>query len=197
MSSQPVTYLTLEEYLELERRAEHKSEYYDGEIFPMEDVTPSHALVVVNLGREISEKLKEKPCRVYAGASLRIPSTNSVTMPDLMVVCGQPQFADKNQDTLLNPLLIVEVLSKTTGDYDRGGKFHHYRTLASLREYVTVAQEQPLIEVRARQEERRWEFVYYEGLDQTIPLSSIGCELSAAEVYDKVEFQEIARAARR
>ncbi len=196
MASQPLSHLTPEEFLEMERHADHRSEYYGGEIFPMEDTSPAHGLIVTNLAGELRLYLKKKPYRVFTGALLRILSTDDITYPDLMVVCGQEQFGDKAKDTLLNPALIIEVLSPSTGDFDRGKKFQRYRILPSVRQYVTVAQEEPLIEISTRQEEKRWEFVYYEGLDQTIPLASIGCELSAAEVYDKVEFREMAKAVR-
>src|SRR6185436_11448086 len=120
MSSQPTTLLSPEEYLEIERKAERKSEYYQGEMFAMAGASPRHAWIVSNLIIELGRQLKTKPCRVSASdLRLRVSPTGLYTYPDVIVVCGEPQFADNQNDTLLNPTLIVEVLSDSTRDYDR------------------------------------------------------------------------------
>ena len=189
MSSQPKTFLTPEEYLEIERKAEFKSEYYDGEMFALAGASLRHAWIVTNLGRELSLQLKGRPCRVASNdVRLRVSPTRLFTYPDIMVVCGEPKCADDQKDTLLNPVVIIEVLSDSTKNYDRGQKFQHYRSLPSLREYLTVAQDTPHIEHWTRQEENRGTLAEYNELSQSIQLTSIDCLLSLAEVYDKVDF---------
>jgi Uma2 family endonuclease len=189
VSSQTKSFLTPEEYLEHERRADHKSEYFHGEMFAMAGGSRRHALIITNLVRELSQKLKDRPCEVYSSdLRLRVAPTGLYTYPDVMVVCGEPEFADDQKDTLLNPIVIVEVLSESTRDYDRGQKFQHYRALPSLVEYLTVAQDEPHIEHYVRQPENRWLLAEFSGLAQSISLQSIGCILPLAEVYEKIEW---------
>lgn len=179
--------LTPEEYLAIERRAETKSEYLDGEMFPMTGGSRWHGLVITNLLRELSQKLKGIDCEVYPGdVRVHIPATGLYTYPDATVVADVPRFLDGVSDTLLNPTLIVEVLSPTTEAYDRGKKFQHYKAIGSLAEYVLVSQETPRIEKHTRQNDGRWSMEIISGLGQKVVLSSIGCELSLAEIYDKV-----------
>lgn len=188
MSSQRATLLTPEEYLEIERRAERKSEYYKGEMFAMAGASPKHVLIVTNLVAELRQPLKNKPCLVYSvDLRLRVTATGLYTYPDVIVVCGAAEFADDQQDTLLNPTLVIEVLSESTQDYDRGRKFEHYRTVPSLVDYLTVAQDRPHVEHSYRQDSH-WTLVDYDGLTQSIHLASIDVVLPLAEVYDKVEF---------
>lgn len=189
MSSHPKTFLTPEEYLEQERRAEYKSEYFAGEVFAMAGASRRHGLIVTNLVRELSLQMKERPCDVYAGdLRLRVTPTGLYTYPDVMVICGAVQFADNRQDTVLNPVVLIEVLSESTRDYDRGQKFQQYRTLPSLTEYLTVAQDEPHVEHWTRQQEDRGLLVEFSNLAQTIQLASIDCVLPLAEIYRKVEW---------
>ena len=186
MSSQPTTLLSPDEYLELERKAEFKSEYFQGEMFAMAGATRQHGLIVTNLVRELSQQLT-RPCEVYSSdLRLRVSPSGLYPYPDVMVVCGEPQFADDQKDTLLNPNLIVEVLSDSTRDYDRGRKFQHYRALPTLREYLTIDQDTPQVERYTRQPQDRWLLTEFSDLSQSIDLASIGCVLSLTEVYDKV-----------
>ncbi len=188
MSLQPKTYLTPEEYLAIERKAEYKSEYFNGEMFAMAGASERHVLIVTNLVAELRGQLRRRPCTVYStDLRVRVSSTGLYTYPDVVVVCGQPQFADDQKDTLLNPTLIIEVLSDSTKDYDRGGKFQHYRALASLTEYVLVAQDKCHVEHYVRQPENRWLLSETNELKDTIHLSSIECNLALVEVYDKVD----------
>jgi Uma2 family endonuclease len=188
MSSQPKLRLTPEEYLTLEREAEYKSEYFAGEVFSMAGASARHALIVTNVVRELSTQLKRRPCNVYStDLRVRVSATGLYTYPDIVVVCGTPQWADDQQDTLLNPTLLVEVLSESTKDYDRGGKFEHYRTLDSLTEYLLVAQDKVHVEHFVRQPDHRWILSETNNLSDTITLEAIGCTLDLAEVYDKVE----------
>jgi Uma2 family endonuclease len=188
MSSQPIPRLTPEEYLTLERQAEFKSEYYAGEVFAMAGASARHALIVTNLVRELSTQFKRRPCNVYSNdLRVRISATGLYTYPDVVVVCGEPQWADDQKDTLLNPTLIVEVLSESTKDYDRGGKWEHYRRLESLTEYVLVAQDKVHVEHYIRQADNQWLLSETNDVADTIHLPSIRCELALTEVYDKVE----------
>ncbi len=133
MPSQLKARLTPEEYLAIERKATYKSEYVNGEMFAMSGASPHHVLIVTNVVAELRQQLKQRPCTVYStDLRVKVRPTGLYTYPDVIVVCGQPQFDDEQQDTLLNPTVIVEVLSESTKDYDRGGKFEHYRGLMSL-----------------------------------------------------------------
>ena len=187
MSSQPATRLTPEEYLAIERKSEYRSEYLDGEIVAMTGASRRHNLITVNITREISKQLKGRPCEAYAtDMRVRVPSTRLYTYPDIAVVCDEPQFEDDYLDTLLNPTLIIKVLSESTEAYDRGKKFAFYRTIESLKEYLLVAQDEYRIEQYAKQQDRRWLLSDYRSLDDTIQLTSIECKLVLKEVYEKV-----------
>lgn len=187
MSSQPVSYLTPEEYLAIERKAETKSEYVDGAVVAMTGASRKHNLITFNIAREISQQLRGRPCEGYAGdMRVRIPSTRLYTYPDVTVVCGAPQFEDDFVDTLLNPTLIVEVLSESTEAYDRGKKFGLYRTIESLTEYLLVAQDEYRIEQYAKQTDGRWLLSDYRTPEDVVELTSIQCRLALREVYDKV-----------
>jgi Uma2 family endonuclease len=188
MSSQAQKCSTPEEYLALERQAQCKSEYYAGEIFAMAGASRWHNLIVTNVLRELSLQLKGRPCTTYpSDMRVKISPAGLYTYPDVTVVCGAAQFEDTQQDTLLNPTLIVEVLSESTEAYDRGGKFVHYRKLASLMEYVLIAQTKSHIEHYIRQPDNRWLLEEAESLHGTVHLPAIDCHLSLAEVYDKVD----------
>jgi Uma2 family endonuclease len=187
MSSQPKTYITPEEYLAMERKAEYKSEYFNGEMFAMAGASERHVLIVTNVVAELRRQLKGRPCNVYStDLRLRVSPTGLYTYPDVIVVCGQAQFADNQKDMLLNPTLIVEVLSESTKDYDRGGKFEQYRSLASLSEYILIDQEKHHLEHFVRQPDNRWLLAETNRIEDTISLSSISCTLALDEVYDKV-----------
>ncbi len=181
----PIHY-TVEEYLTLERSASCKSEFHDGQIYAMTGASRKHNLITVNIAREISGQLKKRPCEAY-GSDMRVKAAEarSYHYPDLVVVCGTPEFEDAHVDTLLNPTLLIEVLSPSTEAYDRGGKFAHYRKIPTLREYLLVAQDQPSIERYQRQGDV-WVLSEAVGLEAVVPLDSIDCVLSLREVYDKV-----------
>jgi Uma2 family endonuclease len=188
MSSLPKTLLTPEEYLALDRQSEERYEYHDGEIFLMSGGSLPHALIGTNIVGELRGQLKGRRCQIYAGnLRLRVTPTGLYTYPDVMVVCGQAKLADDQKDTLLNPVLIIEVLSPSTSDYDRGKKFDNYRTLPSVREYVTVAQDAPNVVLYTRLPDE-WRLREFKDLNQTIQLESIGCTLPLSEIYDKIEF---------
>jgi Uma2 family endonuclease len=191
MAAHSTTFLTPAEYLDQERHAERKSEYLRGEVFAMAGASRRHSLIVTNLVAELSRQLKEKPCEVYANdLRLRVTPAGLYTYPDVMVACGDIQFADDQKDTILNPVLLIEVLSESTRDYDRGRKFQYYRTLPSLVEYLTVAQDEPHVEHYTRQQQDRWLLVEFNGPTQIIPLASIPCVLPMAEIYDKIDWSQ-------
>lgn len=192
MEPQPKPYLTPEDYLALERQAEIKSEYLDGEMFAMTGGTRRHSLAIGNLVRELSLQLKNRPCEVFpTDLRVHIPATGLYTYPDVIVVCGEPRFQDEHQDTLLNPTVIIEVLSPTTEAYDRGKKFEHYRSIGSLAEYLLVSQSEPHVEQYLRQDDNRWLFTETAGLEATLALPSIQCVLVLAEIYEKIVFNSL------
>ncbi|NOT84845.1 MAG: Uma2 family endonuclease [Methylococcaceae bacterium] len=180
------THYTAEDYLTLERCAFSKSEFHDGQIFAMTGASRKHNLIGVNIARELSTQLKKRPCEAYLNdMRVKAAAARSYHYPDIVVVCGTPQFEDAHVDILLNPTLLIEVLSPSTEAYDRGGKFAHYRKIATLREYLLVTQDQPSIERYVRQGDV-WILSEALGLEASIALESIGCVLSLSEVYDKV-----------
>ena len=187
MATLPKHYITPEEYLELERQAPFKSEYVNGEMFAMAGARENHALLVTNLVRELSQKLRRGPCRVYSSdMRVCVSPTGRYTYPDVVVTCQKPQFLDETNDTLMNPTLLIEVLSPSTQDYDRGGKFQSYRTLASLEEYLTVAQDQVHIEQWHRQPDGRWILTEYKAASSEIQLESLGVSVALADIYENV-----------
>lgn len=180
--------LSVEEYLEMERTSEVRHEYYDGEVFAMVGATEAHALIVTNLVLSLGNQLRDGPCRTYANdMRVRVEESGLYTYPDLVVVCEEPAFLEtEHRNTLLNPQLLVEVLSESTEAYDRGRKFTHYRSLHSLTDYLLVAQDQARIEHYERQDDG-WLLTEAAGLDATLELPSFNCELALAEVYERVE----------
>lgn len=190
MSVQPKPVLASQEYLSSERQADHKSEYLNGEVFAMSGASARHALIVTNVVRELGTQFKNRDCRVFS-SDLRVKAsvTGLYTYPDVVAVCGPLSFDDEQKDTLLNPTLLVEVLSESTKDYDRGGKFEHYRSVESLKEYVLIAQDRQHLEHYVRQSEGRWLLEETNHPGDVVALPSIGCTLALAEVYDKVELQ--------
>ncbi|MGD0774015.1 MAG: Uma2 family endonuclease [Candidatus Solibacter sp.] len=189
MATQPKTYLTPEQYLEIERKAEFKSEYYQGEMFAMSGAREPHNLIVWNLSTELGVQLRKRPCRAYvADMRVRVGATGLYTYPDVAAVCGEPQFLDETRDTLLNPSLIVEVLSPSTEAYDRVRKFKHYRSVESVIEYLMVASESISTELYTRQPDGRWLLAAADRLEDTLDLQSVGVHLALADLYEKVDF---------
>ncbi len=179
---------TPEEYLALERKADYKSEYCNGFIIGMSGASRDHNRVAGNFYRKISDQLEDGPCEAFVNnMRVRVNPTGLYTYPDVVVVCGEAQFLDDEVDTLLNPTLIADVLSPSTEDYDRGGKFSHYRTLPSLKEYVLIAQDEAMVERRVKKG-KRWVSTTYRGLEATLVLESIGCTIPFRQIYKRVKF---------
>lgn len=187
MSSQIAPQLyAAEEYLALERASPYKSEFVDGEIYAMTGASRAHNLIGVNIARDLSAQLKGRPCETYVNdMRVKAAKARSYHYPDVVVVCGQPELEDGESDTLLNPTVLIEVLSPSTEAYDRGKKFANYRKISSLREYLLVSQDIARIELFRRQGEL-WILTETEGLDSSIALEAVGCTLSLREVYERV-----------
>ncbi|MBI2898459.1 MAG: Uma2 family endonuclease [Deltaproteobacteria bacterium] len=178
--------LTPAEYLELERGSEQRHEYVDGEIFAMSGGTREHSLTATNIARELGNALAAKPCEVHSSdMRIGIPAAKRYFYADVSVVCGRPEVEDPTRDTLLNPKVIVEVLSDSTEAYDRGDKFRYYRAIASLREFVLASQKEPRIEVFTRQPDETWLLRIF-GPDDEVTLSSVGCSFDVRNAYLRV-----------
>lgn len=187
MSTVPKHSITPDEYLHRERLAEFRSEYFRGETFAMACASANHNLIVLNAGASLREQLKKKPCRVYpSDLKLRLEATGLYTYPDLSVVCGEPQLDSDVGDVLLNPTVLVEVLSESTEAYDRGKKFEHYRTIPSLKHYILIAQDRHSIDCFSHRPDGSWNLTSCQGVDGQIELDAIHSHLAASEVYDKV-----------
>jgi len=180
--------LTAAEYLEIERHAETKSEFFDGEMFAMAGGTKRHSLIAVNLGAEIRRRLRGPACVAFnADLRVKVNASGLYTYPDLSAVCGAQHFEDEQEDTLLNPNLIVEILSESTQHYDRGAKFALYRQLPSLREYLLVSQWEARIEQYYLGADSVWRFRDIVGLQSQLDLDSVSITIPLAEIYENVE----------
>ena len=189
MSTVPKSLMSESAYLAFERQSREKHEFYLGEIFAMAGASRRHNLITLNLGGELRQRLKDRRCEAYVGdMRVRANPTGLYTYPDVVVVCGAPEFLDSEVDTLLNPTLLIEVLSDSTEKDDRGTKFKSYRQLPSLREYILVSQSEPLIEHFTRRGDTYWELTETAGLESQLVLSSLGCQIPLAEIYSKVAF---------
>lgn len=187
MAVQPKIRYTLTEYLDLEHSTQVKHEFFRGEVFAMGGASFVHTVIVGNLARELGQQLKGKPCRVSpTDLRVKVGGSGLYTYPDIVVVCGPPQL-EQPGETLANPQAIVEVLSEGTEAKDRGWKFEQYQLIASLTDYVLVAQETPRIEHYQRQPGGKWIYAAENHPERSVALCSIGCDLRLAEVYDKVE----------
>ena len=189
-STNPKTFLTPEQYLEIEREAEFKSEYFNGEMFAMAGAKEAHNLLAMNVGYALHAQLRSRPCRIYANdMRVRVSATGLYTYPDVIAVCGERHFLDGQQrDTLLNPNLIVEVLSPTTEAYDRGRKFEHYKVIGSFTEYLLISSDRVHVDLFRRQPDGDWLLKSADRIEDVLDLQSVGCRLSLADLYEQVEF---------
>ncbi len=178
-----------EEYLEIQTAAESKSEYRDGLIIPIAGGTPNHNRIAGNFYAALNFALKGQAYDVFIGdMRLWIPQVRLYTYPDVMVVSGQLQFAEGRRDTITNPLIIAEVLSESTANYDRGEKFRLYRTIPTLLEYVLLSQAEMHVEQFAKTADNKWLLSEYDGKNTILTLNSIQVQVSLTDIYDKVEF---------
>ncbi len=183
-----------EEYLEMEAVSPVKHEYFDGEIFQMAGASYEHNLVSGNIYASLHLQLRKRDCTPFQNdMRLLVEKPGLYTYPDVMVVCGKPEIKKyKGLDNILNPILIVEVLSPSTADYDKGAKFEQYRTIESLREYVLVWQDKKRVARYTKQDDGSWRLNDFIGEEAEIVLSSIDCKLTMDDIYDKVDFEETA-----
>jgi Uma2 family endonuclease len=189
---------TVEDYLAIERATDERHEYLDGQIYAMAGESPAHGDICTNLTREISIQLKSTPCRVWSKdckvrsgpAPLVRRSTKGLySYPDLVIVCGEPEFHDKHQDVLINPKVIIEVLSASTEAFDSNEKLRRYQFWnPTLTDYLLVSQTEPVVYHYLRQTDSGWSYHVYQGLAESVHVQAIGCTLRMAEVYDRIVF---------
>jgi Uma2 family endonuclease len=183
-------YLSPEAYLEMERKAEYKSEYFNGEMYQMAGASLIHDIIVANVTGRLRPQPGKRPFKVLPGnMRLRLPIRN-YAYPDVLVVCGKPQLEDKEKDILLNPTVLIEVLADSTEAKDRGLKAWHYRKIESLSEYILIDQHTAKIELYTRKANGRWMLSEVNGLSDTLEIASLECKLAMTDIYDKVEIRQ-------
>lgn len=184
------TYLTPAEYIDAERKAVTKSEYLSGQIVAMSGASNAHNIITMNTANQLYNQLFDQDCLVYASdMRVRVHAPVSYFYPDITVVCGEPRFEDDVFDTLLNPTVVVEVLSPSTAAYDRREKFTRYQQIASLKEYILISQNRIHLEHHLR-EESQWRATEFQKLEDVVPVTSIECELLLGRVYRRVTFSD-------
>jgi Uma2 family endonuclease len=185
-------YYTPEEYLELEEAADYKSEYIDGQIIPMAGGTINHNQIALNLSTELNFAFKKQNYRVFMGdVRLWIPQKHTYTYPDVMILAGEPEFFNNRKDIILNPQIIVEVLSKSTKGYDREDKFQAYRTISTFQEYLLIDQTQIHVDQFSKTGKKQWTLREYDEEDEAIALTTVPFEISLQDLYNKVKFEPI------
>ena len=190
MVAKPQKYYSPEEYLALEEMADYRSEYYRGEIFAMAGGSANHNRIAGNLVIALQAALEGKPCETFVTDMRVLVKKNGLyTYPDVMVVCGRLEFVEGREDTMTNPVVIVEVLSKSTQDYDRGGKFQLYRAIDSLRDYVLIDQARVHIEYFHKLEDGRWLLTEFNEIEAMLKLESVDVEIPLSRVYQRVEWE--------
>jgi Uma2 family endonuclease len=183
-------YYTPEEYLALEETAEYKSEYHDGVIIPMTGGTTNHNRIAGNIYVELKLALKGQNYDIFIGdVRLWIPRVRRFTYPDVMVIAGQPEYHDNRKDTITNPQIIIEVLSKSTKGYDRGDKFSYYKTIPTFQEYILIEQTKIAIEQYSKQSNKRWSYTEYDEEDSVLVFSRFQAEVPLVDIYEKVDFE--------
>lgn len=192
MTAVPKKKLTAQEYLAIERAAEFRSEFYNGEMFAMAGATGEHNRIKENFGGELYARLKGGPCESFStDQRVLVSPTGLYTYPDILVVCGEVEYADGLFDTIVNPRVIVEVLSDSTEAYDRGAKFRQYRQIPTLEEYILIAQKEPAIDQFVRQPNGLWVLTTYTQLGETFRMSSVPLEIPMADIYRRVKFPSL------
>ena len=190
MVAKPQKYYSSEEYLALEEATDYKSEYYQGEIFAMSGASVNHNRIAGNVHAALNNAFDAKPCEAFMGdVRLLVKKNGLYTYPDVMVVCGQLEFAEGRTDTLNNPIVIVEVLSKSTQDYDRGAKFELYRAIETLQDYVLIDQARVHVEYFRKLEDGRWLLQEFNQLEAILRIEAVGVEIPLSRVYQRVEWE--------
>lgn len=190
MSAVPKQSYTLEEYLELDRTSDARLEYWQGEVFDMRGVSEEHNEIEVNLLLQLGPQLRKRGCRIFAAnIRIKVPTLPPYRYGDLSALCGKAKFEEiGGVDVLINPQLIIEVLSASTSDYDRGDKFSHYKSIPSFCEYLLIAQHRPHVTQFIKEGENRWVQHEFSQLDDVLKLVSLDCALTLRDVYENVEF---------
>jgi Uma2 family endonuclease len=189
--AQPKKYYTAEEYLATEETAEYKSEYYQGEIFGMAGASANHDRIAGNVYARMNLAFSGNKCEAFtSNMRLWIKSKNFYTYPDAMVICGKPEFYKNRNDTITNPLLIVEVLSKSTQSYDHNEKFRFYQSIPSLREYIMIDQYKIHIEQFSLGKDGKWALTEYKNADDILRCSCVDFQIPLREIYERVEFEK-------
>lgn len=186
-------HITFDEFLEMEERSEQRHEYHDGELLPVMNASPKHSEIISNTNTTLKNELRKKDskCKVYEGSlAVYFPAYNHSAYPDIYSLCGKIEQYDGKKNAVLNPLLVIEVLSPSTEDYDRGTKFTKYRSLPSFREYVLISQDRPKVEAWYKMEENTWRISHAEGMESSIHLYSLEIDLPLSELYYLVDFEE-------
>jgi Uma2 family endonuclease len=184
MASHPVQQLSVEQYLELERAATERHEYIDGEMVAMSGGSPRHSLIGLNIAFQIKAKKRGSGCATFNPDVKVFLDRRKIAYPDVTVVCGDPEFLDARNDVVKNPSVVVEVLSPSTEDYDRGKKATLYRLLPSLQEFLLVGQDPVFVEHNRRLPDGTWQIILHQEMESTVDLQSIGVELSIASIYE-------------
>ena len=191
MPLQEKNIISPEEYLTLERESSEKSEYFDGEMFAMAGASREHNQISSNIVRLLGNDLLEKPCSVFSSdMKVKVSAIKKYTYPDIVVVCGDEQYEDENRDVLLNPLVIIEILSDSTEAYDRGDKFLHYQLIDSFSEYILISQYFCKVEKFSRQRDDTWIYSKYINMKESLSIESLQSELLLSEIYRKVNFSQ-------
>jgi len=195
MNAQPQkkTRMTPEEYLEFERNSDIKHEYFAGDIFTMVGARKNHILIGANITAELVSKFAagNSTCRVLPNdMRVKIQNDSGYAYPDISIACGDIEFEDNNFDTLMNPIIIIEILSKSTEAFDRGDKFAYYRLIPSLQEYILVSQKRHRIERFVRKDDGTWSMFLYEDIKQTMSMETIDCEVPLSVIYRWIEFDD-------
>ena len=187
---QEKTIMTTEEYLQLERVSEVKHEYFEGEIFAMVGASLNHNQISGNIFGELRSQLKQSSCSPFVNdLRVKVQEIDKYTYPDIVIVCGDIELEkESGMETLLNPVVIIEVLSNSTEAYDRGTKFHHYQIIKSLQEYILVSQHSCLVEKFIRSNDDEWIYLSCDNVEKTISIESVKCELMLSDIYYRVEW---------
>ncbi len=194
-------FYTTEEYLEIDRASDERYEYIDGEIYQMAGESGEHGDISINFSSELRFQLKGKDCRVRSkDTKVRSGSLSQkgnqimkgmFSYPDIVVICGEPEYHDKHRDIVLNPKVIIEILSDSTENFDRTDKFTRYRMFnSSLNDYILVSQDKPVVEHFVRQEDNTWKLYTFVGLNKSFSINSIECKITLNEIYDRIEFSD-------
>ena len=190
MQQPALKYVTPEEYLAMEEVAEEKHEYYQGEIFAMAGASSRHNLIAGDIYTQMNLRLSPKSCTPYmTDMRLWIKANGLFTYPDLMVICGEPEFYKERDDVVVNPVVIIEVLSKSTGEYVRGDKFKLYRGIPTLQEYIVINQYSIHVEQYYLEAPKKWAFVEYDQLTDILHFAKIDFQISLQDIYRRVKFE--------